>query len=188
MKGEDRYRLLGDIAGLTVFTGLKTHPLIKALVKLLKVLDADRVSAKDFALELADVWAAFTGTVLFYNPDASFYTALAALTLADENPFTRAARGRKEQDFPALLAVTRTDLSRLGRIARLDLVPLGFYIAALLRDGGLEELARGCEETARALWRGVAAGNSAPAEIFPEGSDWAEALPVLAEYIAAHGR
>ncbi|MDR1108707.1 MAG: ATP-binding protein, partial [Spirochaetaceae bacterium] len=93
----------------------------------------------------------------------------------------------KGQDSPALLAVTKTDLSRLGRIARLDVASLEFYIAALLRDGGLADAARECEAAARALWRNEGAVlHGASTEIFPEDSDWGEALPQLGEYIAAH--
>jgi hypothetical protein len=186
MKPEDLYRLRGDIAGLSVFVKVGAHPLIKALVKLLKILDQDRIPEKEFSLELVEGWGAFTGAFLSYNPDVSFYTALAALTLADENLFTLAVEAGKGPDSAALLAVIRADLSRLGRIARFDVSALGFYIAGLLRDGGLEEAARECEASARALWRGEGAGSGLPAELFPEDSDWGDDLPKLGEYIAAH--
>jgi hypothetical protein len=189
MKPEDRDRLLGDIAGLSVFAQVGAHPLIKALKNLLRLLDADRVSEKDFTLELVEAWAAFTGAFLSYNPDISFYAALAALTLADENSFTLAVEAGKRLDSTALLAVTKTDLSRLGRIARFDVSALGFYIADLLKDEGLVDAARECEAAARALWQTEGAVvHGAFTEIFPEDSDWGEALPKLGEYIAARGQ
>jgi hypothetical protein len=51
----------------------------------------------------------------------------------------------------------------------------------------LEEAAQGCEESARALWRAEGAEKDALGEIFPQDSDWGEALPAFAEYIASHG-
>ncbi|MDR3167560.1 MAG: ATP-binding protein [Treponema sp.] len=189
MKGEDFYRVLADIAGLSVFSNLGSHPLIQALVKVLTLLSTDRASGGG-ASEILRPWAVFTGNFFLYNRENSFYITLASLTVADENPFTLAAEGGMGRVSPLLLAVTGTDLSRLGRIARFDLSALGFYIAALLQKEGLEEAARDCEETARALWLAEGAGGSgnfARAQVFPQDSDWGEALPHLGDYIAAHG-
>ena len=191
MKPHDPCRVLADIAGLSVFSNLGSHPLVKALARVLSPLSPDRVSGKDVPRELLEGWAAFTGAFFLDNRGNSFYTALAALTLGDENPFTLAAE--RERVSPLLEAAARADLSRLGRIARFDVSALGFYIAALLRDGGLEEAAGDCEATARALWsaEGLEAsegfGNSAGATVFPPGSDWGEALPAVRDYIALRG-
>ncbi|MDR3167049.1 MAG: ATP-binding protein [Treponema sp.] len=189
MKGEDFCRVLADIAGLSVFSNLGSHPLIQALVKVLTPLSTDRVSGGG-APEILRPWAVFTGTFFLYNRENSFYTTLASLTVADENPFTLAAEGGMGRVSPLLFAVAGTDLSRLGRIARFDLSVLGFYIATLLQKEGLEEAARDCEKTARALWLAEGAGDSgnfAGAQVFPQDSDWEEALPHLGDYIAAHG-
>ncbi|MDR2028624.1 MAG: ATP-binding protein [Treponema sp.] len=190
MKPEDFYRVLADIEGLSVFSKLRVHPLLKALAEVLSLLSPEGVSGRELSLATLRAWAAFTGTFLSYNPGGSFYTALAFLVLADENPFTLAAEGGRERDSPLLVAVTRTDLSRLGRIARFDIARFGFYLAALLRDGGLEEAALDCEKTARALWMAEGAespGNFAWATIFPRDADWGEALPALGDYLASHG-
>ncbi|MDR0589188.1 MAG: ATP-binding protein, partial [Spirochaetaceae bacterium] len=190
MKPEDFYRILADFAGLSVFSQLRAHPLVKALVKVLTLLSPDRVSGQEWSLKLLRAWSAFMGTFFLYNPGDSLYTALAFLVLSDENPFTLAAEGGQGRDSPLLLAVTKADLSRLGRIARFDITQLGFYIAALLRDEGLEDAARDCEKTARVLWMTGEAENSGKfdgVKIFPPDSDWGEALPALGDYIASHG-
>ncbi|MDR2629466.1 MAG: ATP-binding protein [Spirochaetaceae bacterium] len=189
MKAEDFYRVMADIAGLSVFSTLKEHPLIKALGRVLRVLAPDREKGKDGALEILRAWAAFTGTFFSYNPETSFYAALASLAGGDENPFTLAVEAGRGRDSPPLLAAARTDLSRLGRIARFDTAGLGFHIAALLREEGLEEAAEDGEKIARALWLAEGAGCSGidPSVIFPPDADWGEALPALEDYIASHG-
>ncbi|MFP3089636.1 ATP-binding protein [Treponema sp. TIM-1] len=188
MNPEDFYRVLADIRGLSVFSRLRVHPLIKALGKVLALLSPDRVPGKESSLEILRAWSAFIGTFFLYNRGNSFYATVAFLTLADENPFTLAAEGGRGQESPLLLAAAGTDLSRLGRIARFDIAQLGFYIAHLLRDGGLEDAARDGETAARAWWITEGAensGNFPGAKIFPPDSDWA--LPALGDYIASHG-
>jgi predicted AAA+ superfamily ATPase len=188
---EEAQRTLAGMAGLTVFSGLKDNPLIRAFRKLLS-----GVSSGIRPLDLIGDWAAFTGTFIRCGRGCSFYSMVAFLTLSDDNPFTRAAEARDKVP-PVLWTLAKNDLSRLGPIAAFDLPGLGAHIAALLEgtaDAGPGAL---IAEEARCL--GAAAGEIPPAfpgsagdaralaRIFPENADWGTALPALAEYIRAHG-
>jgi predicted AAA+ superfamily ATPase len=188
MKPEDFYRVLADISGLSLFSRLRDHPLLKALAAVLTPLSSGRSPGGPSSLEVLRAWAAFTGTFFSYNRGGSFYVAVALLALADENPFTLAAEAGR-RDSPLLSAIAGADLSRLGRIARFDITRLGYYIADLLRDEGLEDAARDGEKTARALWLAEGAEDSGafPRTIFPPDADWGEALPALGDHIASRG-
>jgi predicted AAA+ superfamily ATPase len=209
--------LRADLAGLSVFSNIKTHPLLRAFDELLAVYGSSGAGAKAAGvspaakepLALCGAWAAFTGTFVRYAQITGgvsgdqFYEAVACLTLGDDNPFTRAAellRGKPAQtaEIPALLKILAvSDLDRLGRIADADIAGLGFHIAGLLRESGHAEAAKNIEAEARMLWadEGAAsadnaagyAGNNHAPAIFPRGVGWGESLPRFIAYIAKHG-
>ncbi|MDR3276886.1 MAG: ATP-binding protein [Treponema sp.] len=197
--------LLADILALAVFSGLRDHPLLGSL----RVLLADMVSGGwgNFGEEAPDKgdlaefegfteswpdlvqdWAAFTSALLQFSRDSSFYLSVARLVAGDDNPFTHAAEGPGNPP-PVLCGLTKTDLSRLGRIAGLEIHSLGFQVAEILRKAGLEQAAQNIEEESRVLW---AAAHQPEAEtelaaLFPGNSAWGNALPGFIEYLRSHG-
>jgi predicted AAA+ superfamily ATPase len=193
---EDARRILADIAGLAVFSGLKDTPLIRALRDLLA-----GVSSGIEPLDTIGHWAAFTGALTRCGGGASFYSTVAFLTLIDDNPFTRAAENREPDTLPPVLAVlAKNDLSRLGRIAALDLPSLGARIAAFLEGAGsgcagpgalhiAEESQRlgDSREAVPAAFFGTAGDPRAATGLLPEKADWGSALLSLAAYIRARG-
>jgi predicted AAA+ superfamily ATPase len=190
------YEVLADIAGLSIFSGLKDHPLFGALRELLDDLLDEKDEAPPMhklpydCVEIAEDWAAFINAFIQTQRDYSFYTTIGYLTLIDDNPYTCAAADQEELPS-ALCALARTDLSRLGRIASFEIHGLGFYIAEILRKNSLDKIAGNIEEESRVLW--AAGGKNAGREsstvqkIFPENSKWGTALPDLTEYLRVSG-
>jgi predicted AAA+ superfamily ATPase len=230
---------LADFAGLSVFSGLKKQPLVKAFIKLLESTEAAipavlpvNANVND-RLELVRAWAGFTKTFIEHFPQHgvqcsaqspsqnSFYDALAFLVRTADNSFTRAAEsvfagsagsetgditGRTdiEKLSPVLRAAAAADLDRLGRAAVFDLSQLGFHIAGLLHEIGLENAAQDIEAEARAFWAAegttaikiatieIAAGDTDSAvsglpDLFSRSKNWSDALPEFTEYIRVHG-
>jgi predicted AAA+ superfamily ATPase len=139
-------------------------------------------------------WASFTAAFI-QNPwqnrqDYSFYLTIAGLTLADDNPYTHAAETRQELP-PVLTALARTDLSRLGRIASFEIHSLGFHIAEMLRNFGLEASAQNIEEESRVLYtegkKILTEGTDPLLAIFPENANWSASLPAMTEYLRRNG-
>jgi predicted AAA+ superfamily ATPase len=198
------YTTLADIIGLSLFSGIKEHPLIIALRNLLEDLSADFpekfplerteepvFEISDSSLDLVHDWASFTEAFVQNQRGNSFYVTLAWLTLTDDNPYTRAAENQ-EALSPLLSAVAKTDLSRLGRIAAFDIPALGFQVAELLRKSGLDQLAQNIEEESRVFW--AAEGKKTLTEnveslfrLFPENTGWGTALSAFTDRIRAAG-
>jgi predicted AAA+ superfamily ATPase len=193
---ENIYTVLADIVGLSLFSGVKEHPLIGSFRSLLEDVAGDKPDGSvfdmtDTSLELVNDWAVFSGFFVQYQQYYSFYLTLTYLTLTDDNPYTRAAETRTVPP-PVLCAMAKTDLSRLGRIASFPIHNLGFHIAETLRKSGLEQLARNIEEESRVLW--AAEGKKTQAEgaetalrIFPEDGSWGASLSAFTEHIHARG-
>ncbi|MDR3341899.1 MAG: ATP-binding protein [Treponema sp.] len=186
----DTRMALADITGLAVFSRLKDHPLIGALRVLLETCCQE--GAGD-ALGLVRGWASFTDAFIRCNQGASFYVTLGLITITDDNPFTHAVEVQNREDLPpVLVALAKTDLSRLGRIAAVDIPSLGFHLGELLRREGLDSAAQNIEEEARALW---AVEGKQPRsereqrvlELFPEKTDWGSSLSALTTFIHAQG-
>jgi predicted AAA+ superfamily ATPase len=178
-----------DIAGLSVFSALKSHPLIHSLDALLGALASGALP-----LDLLRCWARFTEALAlpldagFPGQDwfGSFHSRVACLTAAADNAFTRQLEAAEPGRLPpALLALGENDLSRLGRIAALDLRSLGAYAAGLLAEAGLGEGAAALEREARALAEEPEGG--APEDLFAGNADWAAALPALGARIRSRG-
>lgn len=136
---EQRERLLQlvrDIRRLSVFANIKRHPVIRAL--------------------LSDSGAAFVEALV--NAGGCFAGLLAGLALYDDNPFTRAVAGTRDNaDVPwAFAALAKDELSALSRIACLD-------FSLLAQTGEMPE-------AARLLFRSP--GGSGPNAVFPPGADW----------------
>ncbi|GHV81119.1 hypothetical protein AGMMS49944_29100 [Spirochaetia bacterium] len=197
---DDILKIRADIAGLSVFSALKRHPLVQSLDALLA--DLSRVSSSDgplvadlrpdvSPLDLIRDWANFTEILVRRNQGGSFYAQIYFLTITDDNPFTRCLESRS--CHPTLYALAVSDLSRLGRIASFDLPGLGALLASLLEKAGLGESAVHIEEAARlisstdsgGLTSGVSLG--IPAGLFSKNADWGKSLSVLADYIRTHG-
>jgi predicted AAA+ superfamily ATPase len=191
---------LADIEGLSVFSNLKKHPLLRAFGELLAACE----NAIKSPSALCAAWSAFTGAFVCYaqlNEKAhihSFYRAVASLVITDDNSFTRAAEALRNDSAPMaeipplLKTFAASDLGRLMRIATADMAKTGFHVAGALRENGLAEAAKNIEAEARMLWTGESAShandpNDPAGAIFPPGTDWSEALPRFAAYIAAHG-
>jgi predicted AAA+ superfamily ATPase len=198
------YTTLADIIGLSLFSGIKEHPLISALRNLLEDLSAvfpekfpmERTEGpvfeiSDSSLDLVHDWALFTEAFTQNQRGNSFYVTLAWLTLTDDNPYTRAVE-RQETLSPLLSTVAKTDLSRLGRIASFDIPAMGFQVADMVRKSGLDQLAQNVEEESRVFW--AAEGKKTLTEnmeplfrLFPENTNWGTALPAFTDRIRAAG-
>jgi predicted AAA+ superfamily ATPase len=181
--------LLADMAGLTVYAGLRKHPLLRALRKLLTALCCFYAEGGSGIPDLFRFWPALMRALIstaaaspLPKPgEGSFFQAIRFLALTDENPFTRAA------ELPAgdlgeeglLFTLARNDLARLGRIASLDLFTLGIGVAALFRAEGFPKQALLVEAEARALKPGFADNGQTGPESGPDpafflpGGDWA---------------
>jgi predicted AAA+ superfamily ATPase len=184
------------MAGLSVFGGIKAHPLLAALRVLLRDLAwhepgnpaGDGGISSSGALDLIRSWASFTETFVRHNRAYSFPKTVAFLAKTDDNPFTRAAERQEAGDIPPVLRVLAAgDLSRLGRLAALDLTRLGLYIAGILRNTGFAEEAEHITEGALALGPSPEEPPGGDGDLFPPGRDWGAALPALAGYIRVHG-
>jgi predicted AAA+ superfamily ATPase len=179
--------LLADMAGLTVYAGLRRQPLFRALRRLLAAFPAAHAGiGEDPALP--GYWAALMGALggtavpsIPKEGGSPFFKAIRFLALSDDNPFTRAAErgGGGPGQEGLLFTLARNDLARLGRIASLDLVTLGLGLAALFRAGGFPDQALLIEAEARALKPGSAdhgdgglKSGPGPAFFLP-GGDWA---------------
>ncbi|MDR1596344.1 MAG: ATP-binding protein [Treponema sp.] len=173
-----------DIAGLSVFSALKKHPLIQSLDILL-----EDVFRKAAPLDLVRDWAGFTETFTREGWVKSFYFRIVFLTITDDNAFTRGLEAAAPDRLPpALCALAGSDLSRLGRIAAFDLPGLGTHLAGLLANAGLGESAAAVGKEAEFLSGGTdAAVGAGMAGLFPKNTGWGEALPKLGAYIRAHG-
>ncbi|MDR1586392.1 MAG: ATP-binding protein [Treponema sp.] len=224
------------LAGLSIFSDLKAHPLLLAFSGLLETAESaaaplNSVVAKSRAfsaaeknlpeaLELCRAWAAFAGAFVRYAEapaelsagNNSFYGMIAFLALGSDNSFTRAmeysakrpAAGTEIALPPVLKAAAASDLDRLGSIAAFDISGLGFYLAGLLRDRGLEEAARHIEAEARAFWANEGAAGTAPGgngdgegsgggegdagiQLFPKNGGWSAAMPAFSGHVRNHG-
>jgi predicted AAA+ superfamily ATPase len=193
------YSTLADIAGLSLFSAVASHPFVDSLRLLLEGLSGKSSGAyfnlsgedADSALSVIRDWTAFTQNFIRYQKNYSFYATIAYLTLSDDNPFTLAAEG-EDNPPPVLSAVAKGDLSRLGRIAEFDIPGLGFHIAETIRKGGLTAIAQNIEEESRVLW--AAEGRQSLGEvpeplgrIFPKNSNWGAALPSFTGYLRVNG-
>ncbi|MDR2404001.1 MAG: ATP-binding protein [Spirochaetaceae bacterium] len=193
---ENIYAILADIVGLSIFSGVREHPLLFSFKNLLEDITSDKFDESAFditdtSLEIIRDWACFSEVFVQYQQAYSFYLTMVYLTLTDDNPYTRAAETPAVPP-PVLCAMAKTDLSRLGRIASFPIHNLGFHIAETLRKSGLEQLAQNIEEESRVLW--AAEGRKAQTEgaetalrIFPENTSWGTSLPALTEHIRTRG-
>ncbi|MDR0388384.1 MAG: ATP-binding protein [Treponema sp.] len=197
MNIDDRiYATLADIVGLSLFSALKEHPLLAMLRELLDDLSEEKDEDSMYGLsgdylEIAEDWAAFINAFVHTQRDYSFYITLGYLTVGDDNPYTCAAENQ-EKPPPALCALAKTDLSRLGRIASFEIHGLGFHIAEILRKNGLDKIAGNIEEESRVLWaaeekksKGEYAGLIL--KLFPENANWGASLPALTEHLRVTG-
>ncbi|GHU72767.1 hypothetical protein FACS189450_11170 [Spirochaetia bacterium] len=201
-----------DLAGLTVFSPLRDHPLFGAFAALLDEAAAPGSAVQPHTLNLVSRWAAFTAAFIRHSKEGaggmasgSFRHTIAFLTLTAENPFTLAAEaGGANTLAPVLRIAAAGDLDRLGRIAGFDPAALGLHIGNILRNAGLGDAAQNVEAEARAFWAAegdalntagtnaaavdsTAANNKTAQKLFPQTGSWSAALSALAEYIHAHG-
>ncbi|MDR2051902.1 MAG: ATP-binding protein [Treponema sp.] len=193
------YAALADIAGLSLFASVGESPIVAALRDLLEDVSGDKSDEFIFSLsgtgqDIISDWASFTAAFiqdLWQNgQDYSFYLTIARLTLTGDNPYTHAAETRQNLS-PALTAMARTDLSRLGRIASFEIHSLGFHIAEMLRKLGLELSAQSIEEESRVFYaegkKILAEGTDPLLAIFPENANWGASLPAVTEYLRRNG-
>jgi predicted AAA+ superfamily ATPase len=127
-----------ELAGLTVFSGLMKHPLVRAFSKLFAPAAAANAPAA--------AWARFAAAFAAYSNGEPFSRVLHRLALADVNCFTLAAeRGGPERDsFVSKIAAN--DLAALSRAAAFDFGSLAafygpvFYNSAGERGCGLDRI------------------------------------------------
>lgn len=209
----DILKTRADIAGLSIFSALKKHPLVHSLDAMLEGLS--RVSSADgplgadlrsdgsppeaAVLGLIRDWADFMEILMrplamkstLRNQTGSFYSQIYFLTITDDNPFTRRLEIWDAMDpdqlSSTLYTLAKSDLSRLGRIAAIDLSGLGIHLAGLLEKAGLGENASHIKDAARLMGSTGSALSSIPADLFPKDADWGNSLPKLAAYIRSRG-
>jgi predicted AAA+ superfamily ATPase len=172
---------LADIASLSIFSNLQSHPLFAALSSLLEAARTEPA-----LVEFCRRWSAFTNTFIRYAKNESLRETIAALALCDENVFTLAAESGAAIP-PLLKTAAAADLERLGRIAAFDIAAFGLSLAALLHENGSVEAAKNIEAEARAFWTSEGCGTAALRDIFSPKVDRDGALPQFAEYIRMHG-
>jgi predicted AAA+ superfamily ATPase len=153
-----------DLAGLALFDGVRAKAPLHAFHELLSPIDDGDAS------ELARRWATFMRE-LADSGATSFSQAVARLTLADDNRFTRAAESG-EALTPLLETLARADLCRLARVASFDLSALGLRIAETVRNAGAAQSGETIADEARAL---AAAAGDAVSDTFPPRSGLGEA-------------
>jgi predicted AAA+ superfamily ATPase len=197
------YSALADIAGLSLFAAVRESPPLAALRDLLEDLSDGKDDDEFFQVSSAmqDIisdWASFTAAFIQCTGaragqdrrDCSFYLIIARLALADDNPYTHAAEQRQNVP-PALAAMARTDLSRLGRLAAFEIHNLGFHVAETLRKNGLEAAAQSIEEESRVFYaegkKSLAEKSNPLLAVFPENANWSASLPALTEYLRRNG-
>ncbi|MDR1399358.1 MAG: ATP-binding protein [Treponema sp.] len=174
-----------DINSIILFSNLRDNALLRTLTKMLRLLTLEQDEAPQLALRLARSWATFSAAIASFGVNTpSFYHALAFLTLTDDNQFTHIAETGAELP-DSLVALAKTDLSRLGRIAVYDLVALGVQVARRLRDAGFEQAACSVETEACAL--NDAGIDHACNSVFPDHGDWGVCLPAFVQYLRANG-
>jgi predicted AAA+ superfamily ATPase len=192
--------VLADLAGLSVFSDLRDQPLFKALENLLAAAGRPG-AAGSYGKAAASIpvliraWSDFV-RALCCSGELSFHDAVASLTLASENPFTLAAeRGLSPEH---LKVPAENDLSRLSRIASLDIAALGRLVSVAAEKAGLtggqsRELEREALALVQAGQRAGCAGpetaaspGTAPGALF-SGGDWAAGLPAFAARIRSRG-
>jgi predicted AAA+ superfamily ATPase len=181
--GSSSYAALADLASLSVFSGIRKHPLIRAFEKLLKAsLKAGVPGDAAASLSLIRRWSGFVHALIRYPHSPSFSGMLRLLTAAADNPFTRAA---ERGDIPPLLAaLAQNDLSRLGRIAAFDFSALGERIAGNI---SWERGARCLAAEGRTIAGAAGPDHGVIRELFPQNADWGRAAGPFADYIRAHG-
>ncbi|MDR0662887.1 MAG: ATP-binding protein, partial [Spirochaetaceae bacterium] len=142
------------IAGLAVFSGFGSHPLLRAFAGL---LDIDGDYCKPSALIAA--WGRFTALFASYAGGAPFYSVVRCLALADVNRFALAAeRGDwRGEGFEA--ALTANDLTALSRVSEFDFRRLAARYGEIFCGGGEAALAR-IEQEARLLMEAYVVGTA----------------------------
>ncbi|MDR0908290.1 MAG: ATP-binding protein [Spirochaetaceae bacterium] len=194
---------LADLLGISVWVGIKDHPLFSALRNLYADLlnvnwsifdDEDDERDDDEAENFTDAWpdaaqdwSMFTGALEIYCNESSFYNTVAELTINDDNPWTNSVENGEPPT--TLSGLAKADLDRLGRIAGIEIHNLGFHVAEVLRKGGLEDAARNVEEEARILWAASALdeANEKNATLFIKDEPWGNSIDILSTYIQTHG-
>jgi predicted AAA+ superfamily ATPase len=214
MVSDEMCLCLADLTALSVFSNVRTDPVIMSFEALLEGVSAYagagvKQGINVHAAGLLSLWSAFTARFIQRGREnaqraagrhESFYDYISVLTLTDDNSFTRAA----ETDAVSWLSADETaavtllqsaaanDLDRLGRIAAFDLTRLGFHLAFILREAGFHDAAKGVDAEARAFWAAAGdeagGGGSAPRSFtFPAGKNWGKELSCFAAHIRAHG-
>jgi predicted AAA+ superfamily ATPase len=185
---------LADITGLTLFC--RDKPLIRVFKNLLeRVLEKPSVGADElrYRLSIVEAWTSLLRTMIQSEYGDSFYTAVAFLTLTDDNVFTHRAEAQEWDSLsPLLAALAKNDIACLERIAQFDITSLGFYIAEQFHQAGLDYLAATIEAEARSLLAAKSLQNISEEvwnflSILHENHDWVAALPEFAAYLRIHG-
>jgi predicted AAA+ superfamily ATPase len=115
-----------EFAGLTVFSGILKHPLVKAFYKLFAPAPSTG--------RLVTAWARFASVFASYSNGEPFRRVLYRLALADLNCFTLAAErgGPEEGSFVSKIAAA--DLAALSRAAAFDFNRLSIFYGLLFHD------------------------------------------------------
>ncbi|MDR3301533.1 MAG: ATP-binding protein [Spirochaetaceae bacterium] len=154
---------LSCLLGLSVFSGLRTNPLMKAFEKLL----LEAAKNQNEPLNLIKAWADFTSVYIKENQCNSFYMKLLELILSDENTFTLSAERGEFKEKSLLASLTRSDLRRLSIIGDFDIPMLALSIADILWEAGCKDCAKLIEEGVQSLGELKADNETIESGVFP---------------------
>jgi hypothetical protein len=182
-------QLMADIDGLSVFSSIKKNILLQTFRSVLKTLCAKYDSVlepltSDSLSSLVNDWSAFTQAFVSDSNAKTFYAKICNMLISDDNLFTRNAEKFSLQEIdPVLIALTKTDLTRLGRIAAANISDIAFSISNKLKSFKLIEAAYLIEEECRFLCSVKDDGENN----FLHDSPWENSLEKFAEHIRKTG-
>ncbi|MDR0408987.1 MAG: hypothetical protein LBH18_01115, partial [Spirochaetaceae bacterium] len=119
-----------ELAGLSIFSALREHPLISAF------LDALNLKAESSPAAALSAWAAFTTEFARYSDGRSFARVIYALALADVNVFTLAAERGVFNKNSFVCRLAANDILALSRVAAFDFKYLSGFLCDILCGGG----------------------------------------------------
>lgn len=119
-----------SLAGLSVFYGLRQHPLMNAFINAvsLKTDDGNYAPLK--------TWACFTAAFAKYSDDTSFGRLIYRLALADVNDFTLAVECGCLDENSFISKIAANDITALSYVAAFDFKRFMSFFAEILCKNG----------------------------------------------------
>ncbi|MDR2467473.1 MAG: ATP-binding protein [Spirochaetaceae bacterium] len=174
---------LNCLAGLSLFGGIRSSPIIKALERLMSLIEGAQAAPRQFI----EGWAAFLNVFAQHNKNRTFFMYLTDLIISDENIFTLNAERGEFNNVSLLAEIARNDLKRLAVIGDFDIPMAALHITDELWQAGFEDLARVIENSVRTIGELKAKNYTLPQKTFPYGLLNTQDLTELCAHIKKHG-